>query len=60
MNTDSFELSYIRSMIDGLSNLLNIAVKNRDWDLVEMLAREIEHLPKDAQDKAAKKYPRAA
>lgn len=48
-NTDSFELSYLRTMIEGLSNLLNVSVKNRDWPLVEMIAAAIENAPKDAQ-----------
>jgi hypothetical protein len=59
-NTDSFELSYLRSMIEGLSNLLNISVKNRDWPLVELVASEIEQALKDAKVKAEKNIGKAA
>ncbi len=59
-DTDSFELSYMRSMTEGLSKILDIAVENRDWPLVEMVASEIAQVSKDAQAKAEQRYAAVA
>jgi hypothetical protein len=53
METDSFELGYLRAMINGLADQLQIAITAREWELVSMIAKEMKQAPLDAAAKAA-------
>jgi hypothetical protein len=60
LDTDSYELGYLRTMTTGLAEQLEIAIVAHEWDFVSMIANELKKAPADAEAKAAARYGKAA